>query len=211
MTNKINTVLKAITYQMAGALLSDMIKNPKLNVNTTTLVLSARSYPTEDPQCSTHIYGSTITIHLKQQSDPEDTNTISYNEEQRDTPQLERKDTAVVDNLRPNRDGEGIEWLDVEEPLDLVDTCDGIDFDNDIPPFVKNDINEFEMGASNSRVVYNDGRVYNVGRFGFNKKKKFGSSSTGHVKMRGGKTKDGRLFPQYKGTQQSQVSGVGGL
>ncbi|GKF52750.1 hypothetical protein Tco_0159660, partial [Tanacetum coccineum] len=70
--------------------------------------------------------------------------------------------------------------------------------DNDIPPFVNNDINEFEMGASNSRVVFNDGRVFNVGRFGFNKKKKFGSSSTGHVKMRGGKTKGGRLFPAQR-------------
>ncbi|GJX20481.1 hypothetical protein Tco_0223158 [Tanacetum coccineum] len=70
--------------------------------------------------------------------------------------------------------------------------------DNDIPPFVNNDINEFEMGASNSRVVFNDGRVFNVGRFGFNKKKKFGSSSTSHVKMRDGKTKGGRLFPAQR-------------
>ncbi|GKC52535.1 hypothetical protein Tco_1075280, partial [Tanacetum coccineum] len=100
------------------------------------------SYPTEDPQCSTHIHGSinTITIHPKQQSDsrdskaeeeereregnPEDTNTIAYNEEQRDTPQLERKDTTALDNLGPNRDDKGIEWLDVEEPLDLVDTSE---------------------------------------------------------------------------------------
>ncbi|GKB08348.1 hypothetical protein Tco_0836632, partial [Tanacetum coccineum] len=56
-----------------------------------------------------------------------------------------------------------------------------VDDDNDVPPFVNNDINEFEM-------------VFNVGRFGFNKKKKFGSSSIGHVKMRDGKTKGGRLF-----------------
>ncbi|GJV27263.1 hypothetical protein Tco_1383711 [Tanacetum coccineum] len=48
MTNKIDTVLKAITDQIAGALPSDTVKNPKLNVNSTTLVLSARSYPTED-------------------------------------------------------------------------------------------------------------------------------------------------------------------
>ncbi|GJZ68941.1 reverse transcriptase domain-containing protein [Tanacetum coccineum] len=58
-----------------------------------------------------------------------------------------------------------------------IQTTEPVDSDNDIPPFVNNDINEFEMGASNSRVVFNDGMVYNVGRFSFNKKKKFGSSS----------------------------------
>ncbi|GJS71518.1 hypothetical protein Tco_0704359 [Tanacetum coccineum] len=50
MTNKIDTVLKAITDQIAGTLPSDTIKNPKLS---TSPVLSARSYPTQDPQCST--------------------------------------------------------------------------------------------------------------------------------------------------------------
>ncbi|GJS37815.1 MAK10-like protein [Tanacetum coccineum] len=54
MTNKINTVLKAITDRLARTLPSDTVKNPKLNVNTTTLVLFARSYPTIDPQCSSH-------------------------------------------------------------------------------------------------------------------------------------------------------------
>ncbi|GJT37094.1 hypothetical protein Tco_0936959 [Tanacetum coccineum] len=91
MTNKIDTVLKAITDQIAGALPSNTVKNPKLNVNTTTSVLSARSYPTEDPQCSTW----------------------------------------------PNRDDDGIEWLDVGEPLDLVDTChkftDNAYIDIDLP------------------------------------------------------------------------------
>ncbi|GKB63151.1 hypothetical protein Tco_0919337 [Tanacetum coccineum] len=52
MTNKIDTVLKAITYRIAGALPSDTVKNPKLS---TFLVLSARSYPTIDPQCSSHL------------------------------------------------------------------------------------------------------------------------------------------------------------
>ncbi|GJR39525.1 hypothetical protein Tco_1215209 [Tanacetum coccineum] len=54
MTNKIDTVLKAITDRMAGALPSDTVKNPKLNVNSTFLVLYARSYLTIDPQCSSH-------------------------------------------------------------------------------------------------------------------------------------------------------------
>ncbi|GKE12154.1 MAK10-like protein [Tanacetum coccineum] len=51
MTNKIDTVLKAITDRIAGALPSDTVKNPKLS---TTPVLSARSYPKIDPQCSSH-------------------------------------------------------------------------------------------------------------------------------------------------------------
>ncbi|GKB26409.1 gibberellin 2-beta-dioxygenase 8 [Tanacetum coccineum] len=46
---------------------------------------------------------------------------MAHNEEQRDTPQLELKDTTTIDNLGPNRNDDGIEWLDVEEPLDLVD------------------------------------------------------------------------------------------
>ncbi|GJW60020.1 MAK10-like protein [Tanacetum coccineum] len=65
MTNKIDTVLKAITDRIAGTLPSDTVKNLKLG---TTPVLFARSYPTEDPQSSTHIYSSinAITIHPKQ-------------------------------------------------------------------------------------------------------------------------------------------------
>ncbi|GJV80249.1 DNA-directed DNA polymerase [Tanacetum coccineum] len=41
---------------MTRALPIDKVKNPKLNVNSTSPVLSARSYPTEDPQCSSHIH-----------------------------------------------------------------------------------------------------------------------------------------------------------
>ncbi|GJW11550.1 hypothetical protein Tco_1577377 [Tanacetum coccineum] len=65
MTHKIDTVLKAITNRIAGTLPSDTVKNPKLS---TSLVLAARSYPTKDPQCSTHVHGSinTITIHPRQ-------------------------------------------------------------------------------------------------------------------------------------------------
>ncbi|GKC84093.1 MAK10-like protein [Tanacetum coccineum] len=53
-TNKIDIVLKAINDRMTGALPCDMVKNPKPNVNSASLILSARSYPTEDPQCSSH-------------------------------------------------------------------------------------------------------------------------------------------------------------
>ncbi|GJV82765.1 hypothetical protein Tco_1522663 [Tanacetum coccineum] len=52
MTNKINTVLKAITDRIAGALPSDTVKNPKLN---TFQVLSICSYPKTNPQCSSHL------------------------------------------------------------------------------------------------------------------------------------------------------------
>ncbi|GJT36460.1 MAK10-like protein [Tanacetum coccineum] len=53
MTNKIDTVLKAITNRIAGTLPSDTVKNPKLRTYPS---LSARSYPTEDPQCSTQTH-----------------------------------------------------------------------------------------------------------------------------------------------------------
>ncbi|GJR61001.1 MAK10-like protein [Tanacetum coccineum] len=67
MTNKIDTVLKVITDRIVGTLPSDTVKNPKLS---TYPVLSARSYPTKDPQCSTQTHGSinAITIHTEQQS-----------------------------------------------------------------------------------------------------------------------------------------------
>ncbi|GKD33327.1 hypothetical protein Tco_1248836 [Tanacetum coccineum] len=84
MTNKINTVLKAITDRIVGMLPSDMVKNPKLGTHP---VLSARSYPTMDPQCSTQIHSSinTITIYPKQQSDPHD-RTKGNKEEERGSP-----------------------------------------------------------------------------------------------------------------------------
>ncbi|GJX05451.1 hypothetical protein Tco_0191367 [Tanacetum coccineum] len=55
MTNKIDTVLKAITDRIAGALPSDTVKNLKLS---TYPILSARSYPTVDLQCSSHPFTS---------------------------------------------------------------------------------------------------------------------------------------------------------
>ncbi|GKC84393.1 MAK10-like protein [Tanacetum coccineum] len=71
MIYKIDTVLKAITDRIAGTLPSNTVKNPKLG---TTLVFSARSYPTEDLQCLTHIYSSinAITIHPKQPKESQD-------------------------------------------------------------------------------------------------------------------------------------------
>ncbi|GKC66378.1 hypothetical protein Tco_1098976 [Tanacetum coccineum] len=74
MTNKINTVLKVITDRITGALPSDTVKNLKLNVNSTSPVLSARSYPAEDPQCSACIHSSinAIIIYPKQPSKTHD-------------------------------------------------------------------------------------------------------------------------------------------
>ncbi|GKE92480.1 hypothetical protein Tco_1573575 [Tanacetum coccineum] len=46
MTNKIDTVLKAITDRIANTLPTDTVKNPKLGTHP---VSSARSYPTIDP------------------------------------------------------------------------------------------------------------------------------------------------------------------
>ncbi|GKF07537.1 hypothetical protein Tco_0041761, partial [Tanacetum coccineum] len=82
MTNKIDTVLKAITNRIAGALPSDTVKNPKLS---TSLVLSAHSYPTMDSQCSTHVHGwiNAVTIHPKQQSDSNDDRTEENKEEEK--------------------------------------------------------------------------------------------------------------------------------
>ncbi|GKC38687.1 MAK10-like protein [Tanacetum coccineum] len=65
MTNKIDTMLKAITNRIEGTLPSDTIKNPKLR---TRLVSSARSHPTIDPQCSSHPFNSinAIKAHFKE-------------------------------------------------------------------------------------------------------------------------------------------------
>ncbi|GJS72760.1 MAK10-like protein [Tanacetum coccineum] len=71
MTNKINTVLKAIIDRKASMLPSDTVKNLKLGTHP---VLSAHSYLTNDPQCSTHIHSliNAITIHPKQPKESQD-------------------------------------------------------------------------------------------------------------------------------------------
>ncbi|GJT59513.1 hypothetical protein Tco_1003046 [Tanacetum coccineum] len=50
MTNKIDTVLKAITDRMVGALLTNTVKNPKLNVNSTSPLLSAHKFQNGKPE-----------------------------------------------------------------------------------------------------------------------------------------------------------------
>ncbi|GJZ22252.1 MAK10-like protein [Tanacetum coccineum] len=85
MINKIDTVLKAIIDQIAGALPSDTVKNPKLSG---PLVLSACSYPSMNPQCSNHVQGSikAITIHSEKQSDSYDEKAKENEEEEKDNP-----------------------------------------------------------------------------------------------------------------------------
>ncbi|GJX73832.1 MAK10-like protein [Tanacetum coccineum] len=86
MTNKIDTVLKAITDRIAGALPSEMVKNMKLS---TSIVSSALSYPTIDPQCSTHIHSSinAVTIYPKQQGEPHNGKPEDNKEEKKDNPE----------------------------------------------------------------------------------------------------------------------------
>ncbi|GKA28582.1 hypothetical protein Tco_0714827 [Tanacetum coccineum] len=74
MTNKIDTVFKAITNRLAGPLPSNTVKNSKLS---TSPVLSAQE--------------------REKEGDPEDTNTIANIEERRDTPLLERKDITDIE------------------------------------------------------------------------------------------------------------------
>ncbi|GJU54707.1 hypothetical protein Tco_1228421 [Tanacetum coccineum] len=89
MTNKINTVLKTITDQITRALPSDTVKYPKLTINFTALVFSARSYPTEDPECSTLIHSSinVITICPKQPDISRNNNPRGEEQEEKDNPE----------------------------------------------------------------------------------------------------------------------------
>ncbi|GJV84853.1 hypothetical protein Tco_1524751 [Tanacetum coccineum] len=77
--------LGAITDQLAGSLPSDTVKNTKLN---TSPVLSARSYPTEDQQCSTQIHSSinAITICPKQPNKPQNDESGGEDREKKKQP-----------------------------------------------------------------------------------------------------------------------------
>ncbi|GJU25319.1 hypothetical protein Tco_1163940 [Tanacetum coccineum] len=62
----------------------------------------------------------------KGEGNPENTNAAERKEEQKDAPQPEAINPDYIKNIRPSRHDEEreIEWLDVEEPLDLVDTSE---------------------------------------------------------------------------------------
>nr|GEU71481.1 hypothetical protein [Tanacetum cinerariifolium] len=88
----------------------------------------------------------------EREGDPEHTNTIAYIEEQRDTPPLEQKYITVVDNLGPNKDDEGIEWLDVKEAQDLVDISEESIYESLIKEMPKCSLNyDFKMKKGNPR------------------------------------------------------------
>ncbi|GJR18469.1 hypothetical protein Tco_0966996 [Tanacetum coccineum] len=95
------------TDKAGGALPSDMVKNSKMNVNSTFPVLSTRSCPTEDQQCSTQIYCSinTITICPKQ-------------------PNKSHVDKTKEERSSGNDEEKEVKWIDAEEPLDLIDTSE---------------------------------------------------------------------------------------
>ncbi|GJT80101.1 hypothetical protein Tco_1054443 [Tanacetum coccineum] len=93
MTNKIDTFLKAINDRIMGALPSDMVKNSRLNVNYTSPVLSTRSYPTKDPQCSSHIHRSINAIIMCSKQ---------TNKSQNDQPQVKTQ-TVNKDGALPSK------------------------------------------------------------------------------------------------------------
>ncbi|GJZ85222.1 hypothetical protein Tco_0650561, partial [Tanacetum coccineum] len=96
MTNKIDTVLKAITDRIAGTLPSDTVKNPILGTHP---VLSARSYPTIDPQCSSHPSNSinAIKAHFNDATIPQTSLRQPKNETK--TPQLEEPEPTLEDEF----------------------------------------------------------------------------------------------------------------
>ncbi|GJX54512.1 hypothetical protein Tco_0282881 [Tanacetum coccineum] len=106
MTNKIDTVLKAITDRIAGALPNDTVKNPKLNVNSTSPVLSACSYPTIDSQCSSQIHSSinALTICPKQPNKPQ-------NDESKGEDQEERSNPKNIDTTPPSPHDPSISFI----------------------------------------------------------------------------------------------------
>ncbi|GJU63597.1 hypothetical protein Tco_1245432 [Tanacetum coccineum] len=118
---------------------SNTVKNLKLS---TTLVLSAHSYPTEDPQCSTHIHSSinAITIHLKQPK-----------ESQVNEPDVEQEEVMVESNVSieiirdddeprnegPNK-GEGAAMGEpVVEYFDIFPTRDELTYHREVLSFDK--------------------------------------------------------------------------
>ncbi|GJV71202.1 MAK10-like protein [Tanacetum coccineum] len=97
MTNKIDTVLKAITDRIAGTLPSDTVKNPKLSA---TPVLSARSYPTIDPQCSSHPSNSinAIKAHFKEATISQ--TSLQQPEIETEPPQPEEPEPTLEDEFQ---------------------------------------------------------------------------------------------------------------
>nr|GEU59251.1 hypothetical protein [Tanacetum cinerariifolium] len=88
MTNKIDTVLKAIIDRITGALPRDTVKNPKLNVNITFLVLSICSYPMEylNAQPLSMVRSNPSQYVIRNQTNPVMTSQKKNGEKKRATP-----------------------------------------------------------------------------------------------------------------------------
>ncbi|GJT30062.1 hypothetical protein Tco_0910337 [Tanacetum coccineum] len=104
MTNKIDTVLKAITSRIAGTLPSDTVKNPKLGTHP---VSSARSYLIIDPQCSSHsstsinaikAYFNDAIIEPQQPEEPEPTLEDKFKDLHLNLPVLKVLAHALINN-----------------------------------------------------------------------------------------------------------------
>nr|GEV51868.1 hypothetical protein [Tanacetum cinerariifolium] len=78
---------------MTGALLGDTVKNPRLNVNSTSPVLSARSYPIEYPQCSSRKHSSVNAITMCSKK---------INKSQNDQPEVKTR-TVSKDGAPPSK------------------------------------------------------------------------------------------------------------
>ncbi|GJV30299.1 DNA-directed DNA polymerase [Tanacetum coccineum] len=104
MSNKIDTLLKVINDRMTRALPSEMVKNPKLNVNPTFLVSSAHSYPMEDPQSSFHPFSSVNVIKMcfkstnDFQKDQLQVKTLAVNKTE--TPKSKKHERALEDEFK---------------------------------------------------------------------------------------------------------------
>nr|GEV37593.1 retrotransposon Orf1 [Tanacetum cinerariifolium] len=80
MTNKINIVLKAITDRITGVLPSDTVKNSKLNVNSTSPVLSACSYQWKTPNAQPGDDGDIMFIKIIKKYDDSREEELRENE-----------------------------------------------------------------------------------------------------------------------------------
>ncbi|GKB66006.1 MAK10-like protein [Tanacetum coccineum] len=97
MTNKIDTVLKAITDQIAGMLFSDTVKDPKLGTHP---VSSARSYPTIDPQCLSHPSNSIKAIKAHFNEATISQTSLWQPEIETKPPQLEQLEPTLEDEFQ---------------------------------------------------------------------------------------------------------------
>ncbi|GKB36981.1 hypothetical protein Tco_0881923 [Tanacetum coccineum] len=125
MTKKIVIVLKAITDRITRALPSDTVKNVKLNVNSTSLVLSTHSYLTKDPQCSTRIYSLINTVTICPEQPNESQNNKPEEEEREEMDNLENINTNPSSPPDPSvsfkNDDSRKEELEVDENAKAVE------------------------------------------------------------------------------------------